>query len=246
MVTQSPGNTIAPLQNVSLCSQAITKAMNRGENLPGIIALYGPSGWGKTFAATWAANKYRAFYIQCKSVWTRKAFLQAVLMEMGIQAARTNYEMVYQIAQEIALSGRPLIIDEADYLVEKKAIDLVRDIYESSFGTILLIGEEQLPAKLKRFERFHNRVLIWQQAQPATHEDAKQLASIYAPEVVIHDDLITKVVDSSRDVTRRICVNLNLINDTSRHEGWSEVDLSLWGKRDLFTGQGVIRRGVST
>lgn len=245
MLTQSIGNTIAPLQNVALCSQAITKAMSRGEHLPGIVVLYGPSGWGKTFAATWSANKYRAYYVQCKSAWTRKAFLKAVLMEMGIAPAATIYEMVEQIAQEIALSGRPLIIDEADFLVEKKIIEIVRDIYESSFGTILLIGEEHLPAKLKRWERFHNRVLAWVQAQPSTLGDAKTLAKIYAPDVLIHDDLLIKLVDISRHVTRRICVNLNNVNDVAKQNGWAEVDMSLWGKKELYTGQAAIRQGIS-
>lgn len=245
MLTQNLGNSIAPLQNVSLCSQAINSAMNRANGLPGIIAFYGPSGWGKSFAATWSANKYRAYYVQCKSVWTRKAFLKAVLMEMGIAPANTIAEMVDQVSQELALSGRPLIIDEADFLIDKKYIEIVRDIYESNFGVILLIGEEQLPAKLKKTERFHNRVLNWIQAQPASQSDAQTLAEIYAPDTKIHPDLLEKVVDVSRNVTRRICVNLSQINETSKMEGWDEVDMSLWGKRELSTGQGAIRKGVN-
>lgn len=246
MVTQSIGNTIAPLQNVSLCSQAITKAMSRADHLPGIVVLHGPSGWGKTFAATYSANKFRAFYVQCKSAWTRKAFLKAILMEMGIAPYSTIYEMVDQVAQEIALSGRPLIIDEADFLVEKKIIEIVRDIYESSFGTILLIGEEHLPAKLKKWERFHNRVLAWIQAQPSTLSDARTLANIYAQDVKINDDVLIKLVEASHSVTRRICVNLNLINDTAVQNGWEEVDMSIWGKKDFYTGQAMVRRGISS
>ena len=246
MSTQVPGSTIAPLQNVALVSQALATTMQRAEHLPGLIAFYGPSGWGKTFASTYAANKYRAIYVQCKSTWTTKAFLKAILDEMGIVPANRNYEMVDQISQELALSSRPLIIDEADFLVEKKHIEVVRDIYESSFGTILLIGEEQLPAKLKRFERFHNRVLTWVQAQPCTVEDAHSLAKIYAPDVHIHTDLITKVVAASREVTRRICANLNHINGIARAEGWSEVDNSIWGPRELSNGQGNIRRGINS
>lgn len=244
MITHNIGNTIAPLQNVMLCSQAITRAMSRPEHLPGVVVLYGHSGWGKTFAATYSANKYRAHYVQCKSAWTRKAFLKAVLTEMGIAPAATIYEMVDQIAQELALSGRPLIIDEADFLVDRGFIEIVRDIYESSFGTILLIGEEQIPAKLKKWERFHNRVLEWVPAQPATLADAQTLTKIYAPNVTIHSDLLERVVDMSRNVTRRICVNLNLINDTCKREGWDEVDMSLWGNREIYTGQGNIRKGI--
>ena len=245
MVTQNLGNTIAPLQNVSLCSQAITHAQNRAYGLPGMVAFYAPSGWGKSFAATWSANKYRAYYVQCKSAWTKKAFLKAILMEMGIAPAHTIYEMVDQVSQELALSRRPLIIDEADFMIDKNYIEIVRDIHESALPTILLIGEENLPAKLKKYERFHNRVLSWVQAQPATLQDTQTLAKIYAPELVIHQDLIERLMDVSRNVTRRICVNLSQIHATAAMEGWQEVDLSLWGKRELYTGQGVIRKGVS-
>ncbi|KUJ73900.1 DNA transposition protein [Thiomicrospira sp. XS5] len=242
MITQS---SIAPLQNVSLCSAAISRALSRPNGLPGILAFYGPSGYGKSVAATYSSNKHRAYYVQCKSAWTKKAFLMALLREMGVQPVRTIPEMVDQAAQEIALSGRPLIIDEADFLVEKNIIEIVRDIYESTFCPILLIGEEQLPAKLKKFERFHNRVLQWIQAQPVNLQEAGSLAKIYAPGIEIHDNLMQSIMEASRHVTRRVCVNLNLVNEVAKKEGWHEVDASLWGKRELYTGQGTIRKGVS-
>ncbi|WP_321276953.1 ATP-binding protein [Thiomicrorhabdus indica] len=242
MITQS---AIAPLQNVSLVSAAISRAMSRPHGLPGIMAFYGPSGYGKSVAATYAYNKYQAYYIQCKSVWTKKYFLVNLLKEMGVQPAKSIPEMTDQAAQEIELSQRPLIIDEADFLVEKNMIEVVRDIYEMTGAAIILIGEEQLPAKLKKYERFHNRVLEWIQAQPVSVSEVQLLARIYAPEVTLHDNLIAQLMEVSRNVTRRVCVNLNLINETAKKEGWQEVDSSLWGKRELYTGQGTIRKGVS-
>nr|WP_249123784.1 ATP-binding protein [Pseudomonas aeruginosa] len=69
--------------------------------------------------------------------------------------------MADQIAEELAASGRPLIIDEMDHLVAAGQVELIRDLYESSQASILLIGEEMLPTKLKKYERFHGRVLSW-------------------------------------------------------------------------------------
>lgn len=57
--------------------------------------------------------------------------------------------MMDQIGEELSLSQRPLIIDEADFLVQKRMIEVVRDIYESSQATIILIGEEAMPVKLQ-------------------------------------------------------------------------------------------------
>ncbi|WP_207214001.1 hypothetical protein [Solidesulfovibrio carbinolicus] len=59
------------------------------------------------------------------------------------------------------LHGRPLIIDEMDHVVERNAVELVRDLYEASRAAILLIGEKALPGKLAQWERFHGRILDW-------------------------------------------------------------------------------------
>lgn len=62
--------------------------------------------------------------------------------------------MMDQIGEELSLSQRPLIIDEADFLVQKRMIEVVRDIYESSQATIILIGEEAMPVKLQNGSAF--------------------------------------------------------------------------------------------
>ena len=90
-------NQIAPFTNVGLMASAIEKALARPSNLPGLVVMYGASGLGKTVGATFAANIYRAYYIECRDTWTKKAFLTAVLKEMTIIPTRTMSEMVDQI-----------------------------------------------------------------------------------------------------------------------------------------------------
>lgn len=244
MTQTSPSvNTVAPLANVGICVAAIDRALSRSEHLPGMITFYGPSGYGKSTAAAYAANKLRAYYVQCLSAWTKKSFLVHVLKEMGVRAAPTIADMTLQVAEELALSGRPLIIDEMDHLAEKKAVEIVRDIYEASGGAaILLIGEEGLPGKLRRWERFHGRMLDWVPAQPADIDDARHLRELYCRHVKIADDLLSRVTDIARGSVRRICVNLDRIEYTARNEGLTEIDLPTWGDRDLFTGEAPRRR----
>jgi Cdc6-like AAA superfamily ATPase len=161
---------------------------------------------------------------------------------MGIVPAKTIPEMLDQAAEELALSSRPLIIDEMDHLVDKKAVELIRDIYESSQAAILLIGEEQLPNKLKKYERFHGRVLAWVPAQPVSFDDAIKLKAIYAPNIEITDDMIRHLVDLSGGSVRRVVVNLEQIQETAETNGWNVVDLQVWGKRELYTGEAPKRR----
>ncbi len=234
--------TTAPLANVSLCEIALTKAMQRPRHLPGMVCFYGPSGWGKSTAATYVSLVHRAYYIQCQDGWIRKAILVNILRVMGIHPRPSIWEMTEQVCEQLAKSGRPLIIDELDKLVEKKAVELIRDIYEGSGAVILLIGEERLPDKLTRWERFHGRILDWVPAQPADIEDARQLRRLYHPEVKIDDDLLARITDASKGSARRVCVNLARVEEFARETGLASVSATDWGNRTLFTGEAPARR----
>jgi len=234
--------TIAALANVSLCSSALDKALHRPNHLPGMIAMYGPSGIGKSFSAAYCANKYQAYYVECKSSWTRKALLSSVLNSMGVMPAKTLPEMTEQACEQLALSGKPLIIDEMDHIVEKKAVEIVRDLYEGSQGTILMIGEERLPAKLKAWERFHNRILDWIPAQLADLSDCKALVSLYSHDVMFSEDLLMEITKKSKGVVRRICVNIEQVRRVAVDAGVEEISLKDWGNRAFYTGEAPSRR----
>lgn len=233
---------IAQITNLGLCDLAIERALSRSANLPGLVCFYGPSGFGKSMAANYVANSRRARYVQAKSVWTKKHFLKAVLFEMGIKPSNTIAEMADQVSEELATSGRPLIIDEMDHLVDRNAVEVVRDLYESSQAPILMIGEESLPTKLKKWERMHGRVLAWVPAQPVTAADARQLTALYCPRVHVADDLLTRLVELSHGSVRRVCVNLERIQEEAMLVGKDAMDLTSWGKRELYTGEAPKRR----
>ena len=233
----TPVNSIAPLKNVTLMNALVERVMNRSPGLPGMATFHGFSGYGKTSAATYVAAKHRCYHIQVKSVWTQKKLCQSVLLALGIQPAKTIADMVDQIGEELALSGRPLLVDEADFLVQKRMIEVVRDIYESSAAaTIILIGEELLPGKLKAWERVHGRMLDWVAAQPASLADAKHLTGLYCPGVEIEAELLARLHEASSGSVRRICVNLDRIRELARTQGLDAVGAKEWGQRTFFQG----------
>jgi hypothetical protein len=83
-----------------------------------------------------------------------------VVAELGIGNARGTIGTMMLTAIRILKDdpNRLLIIDEADKLVDKGIIELVRDIYKGAKVPVLLVGEELLPEKLARYERCENRV----------------------------------------------------------------------------------------
>lgn len=236
-------STIAMLQTVRRCMGAVEYSMNRPAHLPGIVALYGPSGVGKSNAAAFVANHYRAYYVEMRSAWTKRALLESILKDMGIPADKNNYQMIDQICEQLGLSGRPLIIDEFDYAVQKGMIDLVRDIYEASNAPVLLIGEEQLSDKIRRKSaRFHNRMLHWAEAAPATIEDALLLRDFYCNDVNVSDDLVNHIREVTHGCVRLICINLETIMQDARRTGLDSVSLNDWGNKKLYTGDAPRRR----
>lgn len=229
-------SNVAPLRNVMALSALIDRVQNRHADLPGMACFHGPSGYGKTTAAVWNANSTNAHQVQVKSVWTRKYLCTMIAHELGLDPAKTIPALVDQISEELSRTGRPLIIDEADHLVKNTLIELVRDIYESSGATIILIGEEQLPQKLAKWERVHGRMLDWVAAQPADLREVGLLAGIYCRGIELDDQLRQMILKASNASVRRICVNLNMIAEMARTKGLDRVTGADWGKAEFFTG----------
>lgn len=235
----------AQIHNLELVRTATERLTSRTAGLPGLAALYGPAGYGKTTAALAVANETRAYFVQMRSAWTRKTLLEKVLLEMSIKPMGTIPQMLDQACTQLAASGRMLIIDEFDYCVRSDSmVELVRDLHEGGGAApILLLGEELLPQKLKKWERFHSRVLSWIPAQPVSLSDAHALAPIYCPDVTVAPDLLAHLVKISGGSVRRVSVNLAGIADEANVEGWDTVSLVTWGDRPLYTGDAP-RRGV--
>lgn len=216
-------SSIAQIRNISQCYEAVKRTMERNPLLPGISAFYGPSGFGKSTAANFVATKTNAFYVQVKSTYTKKAFLQALLREMSIPYPATLSEMMELATSELAKSGRPLIIDEFDHLMKGDKVELIRDLYEGSQGTFLIIGEEMLARKLEKWERFHGRILNWVPALPADINDVTLLASIYAPKIEIDEPVLEQLLAQVRGSTRRVSTNLEMLNEKALEAGTPHI-----------------------
>lgn len=242
---QQPSRTVAMITNVGMALEALDRSITRAPTLPGMVVFSGPSGYGKTIAACYAAISTKAHYVAVKSTMTRKSLLKAILLSLGGATIGTIDDLRERVEEMLQRSGRPLILDEADYLLDRNMMSVVRDIHDATGTAIMLIGEEQIGAKLRKIERLHNRVLCWAQAQPATAADARLLATLYAPRTAIADDLLQLIHEASRGVVRRICINIDRVRDTAAKEGWSKATRALWGDRPLYTGEAPPQRVFS-
>ena len=83
-----------------------------------------------------------------------------------------------------------------------------------------------LPNKLKKYERFHGRVLNWLPAQPVSADDAALLAQAYAPDVAIGADVLAHIVDIAHGSVRRVTVNLVNLAEAAAVAGVDTLDMA--------------------
>jgi DNA transposition AAA+ family ATPase len=237
-VTQTTDNksrSHAALQNVRSMMELVRKLQGRRPHLPNIGVMHGPSGYGKSQAAIYAQNKTRGVRVEVGDSWTRKTLMRSILLELGAVPKGTTADMVEHAVQLLGEEiDRPLFIDEADKLVDKGMIELVREVAECSQAPVILIGEEALPTKLARVERVHNRVLDWAAAEPCDLEDTRKLAVLYVPQLTLTDNLLDTVRVRSQGRARRVVTNLDHIAEWARNLGVALVDETYDGR--FFTG----------
>lgn len=238
-------NNIAPLRNVSAFLELVDRLENRASGLPGMGCFYGFSGFGKTTASLFAANQVQACVVQMKSVWTQRKLCQALCVELSVTPAGTVADMVDQIAEALAREDIPLFIDEADFLVKRNMVEIVRDIYESSHVPVVLIGEEKLPQNLRRWERVHGRILSWIAAEPCDDEDFELLKTLRCPGLELEKPLEDRIKAASNGSARRIVENLELAREISKLRNMDRIGPAEWGRREFFTGQAPDPRRIS-
>ncbi|WP_404991360.1 AAA family ATPase [Cupriavidus pauculus] len=235
---------VANIGTLDLVSATLERLDTRRSGLPGMAVLYGPAGWGKTFATNVLAIESRAYYVQMRSAWRSKSLLEKILFEMGVKHGKATVPaLLDMVCEQLSTSRRTLILDEFDYATKSDSlIELARDIYEGSQGSLLLVGEELLPKKLEQWERFHSRVLTWAPAQPVTVEDAVQLAAIYAPNVELSPDVLAHLVQAAKGSVRRVSVNLTQLHEHCLTYGIDVCTVADMEKVAIYTGRAPERR----
>lgn len=232
-------NRAAPLKNVAAFSTLLARMVERDPDLPGLAGFFGPSGWGKTKAAIYGANRWRAVYVECGQFTTARSLLSQILIEYGDQRSRGAIEDMKTRAIMLMAANprRPLIIDEAHFIATKRFVDVLRELSDKSGAAVILIGEEMLPTHLEAFERVHNRVLEWLAALPCDAADFALLVKSRCKGLTIAADLADAILAKTDGNTRRIVVNLSKATEIAQVKGLDKLDLAAFGGVEAITGR---------
>lgn len=238
--------SIAPLKNVINLLALVDMLVDQPPESDKFGLFTGFSGYGKSSACDYVVNKRQARRIEIFSYWTRKDFSRYLLIEFGGTPGLrdTHSDMMKEIIMRAADdTQRALLIDEADQLVDRGMIELVRDVQKATDIPIVLIGEERLPGKLKAAsERTESRVLGRVLAERCDADDTRILARLRCPQIKLSDPLIAAIVSQTAGNTRRIVNTLQNVRSFSVNSGLHELDVENY-RGGVFTGDALKRNG---
>lgn len=224
---------VAPLSNVIRFDTLYRDLQRYKDNAYRIGVFSGRSGLGKTQAAMNAVTEYDAYHVQVGYSWNKKFFCKASMVEMGLllpdeRVKLSIPEMIAHIAQQLLLSQRTLIIDDAQFLVQKGIIELARDIAEQSHAPVILIGEEGLPRALKDWDRVDNRVRVKATAEPCDLGDTATLARHVCGDIEIANDVLAALCAEVKGNASRIVINLEHIRAYALANTLTGIDLATY------------------
>lgn len=226
----------APVKNVVALAQIGEALRHRDPGVPGVAVIVGTTGYGKTTAAAWWRNKVDAVFVRANSTWTQTALLRAVLVELAEPEGRHRDEMLGRVVRQLRASGRPLIVDEADYLLgDRKMLDTFRDLHDLSNVPLILIGMDGFAKGVKQVPQLAGRISRWVRFGAADAADARVVAE-HVCEVKVADDLLGMLLDKAAGSMRGLIVGLSRIEEFARARQLESVDLATWGNRAFTFG----------
>jgi hypothetical protein len=228
---------IAPVKNLQRLAEHGETLRTRNPRTPGIGVVSGEPGFGKSTGLTWyGVRKARAIYVRGMELWTPSAMLEAIGDELGITIGRNLAKAAQQVVGGLVQQNRTLIVDEADYVVEKRRlINTLRDIHDLAQTPLILVGMKDFVKKLQAAldqRQFADRVAFSLEFQPTDFEDTRLTANELL-EIEIEDELLHRVHDASEGNMRRIVVGRQRIETHFRAKGAKKATARDWGNRPL-------------
>lgn len=233
---------IVPVKNIARLTAAADVLIHRSPGMPGMGLVHGETGYGKTTAVTWLINRVHGVYVRAMATWTPSAMLGALLREVDRAPRGSCAQMQQDLIDALADSGRPVFVDEADYLVDQKRLcETLRDLHDMATVPVILIGMGGIDQRLAHRKQLTGRVLEDVRFEPADAADARLLADGLC-EIKVRDDLLDRLVRVSRGSVRLLVVGLSRVEQRAKARGLIEMGAADWGaKEDFFTGDAPLQ-----
>lgn len=214
-------------ENYERFRTGITAVENRGAAEASLMLVTAEAGFGKSTTVDHWAIQSGAAYVRAKEGWTPAWFKSELAENLKIDTRGRPKDVFARIAGYIGSNQIPIVIDEVEHCLENNAavLEAVRDLSDLTEVLVILVGMDQVQARIARHRQISSRIARVVEFQPASINDVlvtcKQLA-----EVEIADDLIAQIHRDSGGRMRDIMNAIATIENTAKRNGATQVTLA--------------------
>jgi DNA transposition AAA+ family ATPase len=227
-------NRIVATGNIRRVLVMADEVAARPPGLPGIMIITAPCGWGKTYSVLRLAQERNLIYVTAKRQWTPIWAFHDIAHELQIPERGRCALMFPPIVEQLRIKSdtdevRPLVVDEADYLLKKpELLEGLRDIHDACGAPLILIGMEGFRQGLRHFPQIAGRVARWVELDDLSLDDAL-LVTAECCDVKVSKDLVTKLYYEAGGMIRPFTLGLFQIEALAKRRRLSEISTAEWG-----------------
>jgi replication-associated recombination protein RarA len=215
-------------RNVIEVDQLVSKLLKRPmHEIPGLAVVYGPTGYGKTRWGEITAFHNGWGYMRINRLQREKAFIQEVyrrlhwLVYNDEITPRGHASKIEEDCIKL-LQDNPhivLFIDEINHKIHKREwdiLEIIRDLADRSFASIIMIGEQDTVEALTDYNpHFFGRCNFFYKFEKNSLEDVKKICREVA-EVRLEEQAIEEIYNETEGDLRKFVTYIPDLEDAAR------------------------------
>lgn len=239
-----------PTENYKRLREAERLVAHRGAREASLVLIRGVYGIGKSeLTERWATDSGYIF-VRAMETWSKRTVLDEIAERMGLATDGRASEVQKRIISQLATSLTPIIVDEADHLVDRRSaakLEVLRDITDVTGTMCFLVGMEYFPAVVFRYGHIASRVARVVELDPLTLADVDAAVAAKS-DVPIDPDVIPMIHQQARGRMRLVLGAIAQLEQWAATNGWTRVRAEDVKGKPLcveFTSRQAVARGRS-
>lgn len=224
-------------ENLKRLKEAEAMVARRGAREAGLVLVRGVYGIGKSeLTERWATDNGYIF-VRAKETWTKQVVLREIAAKMGLPTEGGAAAVQDRIIGRLAVSMTPLIIDEADHLVDRRSaamLEVIRDITDLTGIMCFLVGMEDFPVMVARYGHIASRVARIVELEPLSVADVQATVTAKA-EVPMSPAVVALIHQHASGRMRLVLSAIANIEQWASANGWAKVEAEHLKGRALCT-----------
>ncbi len=218
---------VKTIANYERFRTGISAVEARGAAEASMLLVTGEAGYGKSETVDHWAVHNNATYLRAKVEWTPHYFMGELAEALKLDTRGRAKDVFARIAGVLGGQQIPLVIDEVEHCLRDGAqvLEAVRDLSDLTEVMVILVGMEQVQARIARHAQISSRIAKVVTFQPATVDDVAELCKHLA-EIEIAADLVAEIQRQSGGRVREIMNAIAHVEQLTRRNGAARATLA--------------------